>query len=101
MPRANIKINPEIILRQAKGIDIVKNTLIGEAPRLSAAFSSLTGTCEKPSRAAFTKNGILTNAIAKAILKRDPIKFIPNDEAVSPITELREINPNNAIPAAE
>ena len=101
MPRANIRIRPETILRQANGSEMVKKTLAGEAPSVKAAFSSRTGTPEKPSRAAFTRNGRLTKAIAIAIPAGCPTKFNPIAEPICPSTESRETKPSIAIPAAE
>ena len=101
MPRANIRIKPETMLRQAKGSEMVKNTLAGEAPSVRAAFSSLTGTPINPSRAAFIRNGRLTNAMARAIPAGCPTKFSPIDDPIFPTNESRETNPSMAIPAAE
>ena len=100
-PLANIITKPETILRPARGTDIVKKTLADEAPRLLAVFSSLSGTDRKPSLAAFTKKGMLTNAMAAEIPIGFPTKSNPTDEAALPRNEFLDKKPNIAIPAAE
>ena len=100
-PLANIITRPVTIFLFAKGSEILKKTFNGEAPRLKAAFSSRNGTASKPSRAALTKKGILTNAMAAAIPKGLPTKSIPTEDAALPAIELRDKKPSKAIPAAE
>jgi len=100
MPLANIITKPVVILRHASGSDIVKKTLVWLAPRLRAAFSSLSGTAAKPSRAAFIRNGRLTKAMASAIPEGWLTRLSPNKEATFPRKPSREIKPSKAIPAA-
>lgn len=100
IPRANIITAPLTMFRAANGIEMVKKTFKGELPRFNAACSSLSGTAENPSRAAFTKNGRLTNAIASTIPAGCPTKSIPKDEANLPAVVSLETSPSNAMPAA-
>lgn len=67
IPLANIITEPEIICRMASGMDMVRNTRNGEAPRFNAAFSRRSGTPVNPSLAALRKNGRLTKAMARII----------------------------------
>ena len=98
IPLAHISTIPEAIPRHASGSEIVKNTRIGLAPRVLAAFSNRGSTEAKASLAALMRNGMDTNAIAIDIPAVVPISELPNNE---PIRELRPITANRAIPAAE
>ena len=101
IPLPNIRMKPDSILFQASGREMVKNTRIGEAPKVSAAFSSRTGTASNPSRAELIRKGILTNAIAMAMPIGCPTRFNPNEAATLPMAESLVIKPRIAIPAAE
>ncbi len=92
---------PASTARQAIGSAMVKNTRAGEAPSERATFSRRSGTAAKPSRAAPTRNGSETNAIATMIPASSPTNSSPTGRAAFCRSEWRPIMVSSAMPAAE
>ena len=98
IPRAHIRFMPERIPRQAKGSDIVKKVYEGEAPNVLAMFSSLGGTEINACRAALTRNGNETKAMAIEIPTVVHVSPLPRSR---PRNDCLPITVSKAMPAAE
>ena len=98
--RENPSTDPANTPRPASGRLIVKNTLIGDAPRVAAICSYLESTCSKPLRAARTKSGHPITTIARMTAFHVNPRSIPNRSSHSPINPRRPNSRSKISPVA-